>query len=907
MSNTNLRRAVRSALALGAIAGLAQAPAALAQDDTKELGTQEVTGSRLSRADIETAVPITVIDREDIDLSGDTTVAEVLQTSVFNSFGSFRATSGFANGQASVNEVSLRGLGSNRTLVLLDGRRISATGGSGGAAQNLNQIPLAMVERIEILRDGASAIYGSDAIAGVINVITRRDYDGLSLDYQQTFPGDGGDLTRAAATLGVSSAKGNIYFSVSALTGRPQYYRDVDYTANATDYDAISSFGFPATAIGGGTTFVDPRCPEDVGTSTEFPNSYQWGLSGGDVFIGPTGPNGEAAVRCGYNFAADVISIPRTREYSALVKGSYDLSPDVRLNARISVNQLNADTRFAGTPVSGPFPTIPAFLPDGVTPNPVNPWQQAGLSAPADFTLLIRTVANGTRDNTVDETMIDTWFGLEGSNDWFDGTFNWQVNAQFNRNQTANNTFNLVNKEVLQNLLDTGQLDVFGITPGGLDFELQRTANHTGTYDAEIHRLTLDGIVNFDMFETPYGPVSWVFGYEFNDTDFDQLNDVESNRGVIAGSAGGDNISEGRVNYGFFFETAVPVLETFDVTLAGRYETYNDVGIGGRFTPSIGLAYRPIDNLLIRGTYNESFRAPAFDELYGNISEGFPAGIDQYGAAIGVSPNSSTQYRALTGGNPELDAEEGSSFTFGFVYSPIDGLDIDISYYSVEFDNFVTTNTLFREFQQEFANNCPTGQPESCVAFGSSSFIPSPNINRNPDGTVNFISLQSNNFEGVDTTGIDLSVEYRLTTDATGDFTFGVEAAQVLTYEQQIFADDPVVDLAGEIGTPDLRINPYFNWRYGDFTVGGTGRYISGHSENVGGQDLAISSHFELDLQASYSLPWDGLVTVGMQNVLDEEPEQAGELIYGWEPFDFSLYPNAILGPVPYVRYQQNF
>ncbi|MEL6367231.1 MAG: hypothetical protein AAFQ16_04650, partial [Pseudomonadota bacterium] len=170
-----------------------------------------------------------------------------------------------------------------------------------------------------------------------------------------------------------------------------------------------------------------------------------------------------------------------------------------------------------------------------------------------------------------------------------------------------------------------------------------------------------------------------------------------------------------------------------------------------------------------------------------------------------------------------------------------------------------------------------------------------------------FISLQSNNFEGVDTTGIDLSVEYRLTTDATGDFTFGVEAAHVLSYEQQIFADDPVVDLAGEIGTPDTRINPYFNWRYGDFTVGGTGRYISGHGENVGGQELNIASHFELDLQATYSLPWDGLVTVGMQNVLDEEPEQAGELIYGWEPFDFSLYPNAILGPVPYVRYQQNF
>ena len=246
MSNTTLRHAVRSALALGAVASMATSPVAFAQDeDTKDLGDRQVTGSRLSRADIETAAPITVIDRDDIDLSGDTTVAEVLQTSVFNSFGSFRATSGFANGQASVNEVSLRGLGSDRTLILLDGRRIASTGGSAGAAQNLNQIPLAMVERIEILRDGASAIYGSDAIAGVINVITRRDFDGLAFDYQQTFPSDGGDLTRAAATLGVSSAKGNLYFSVSALTGRPQYYRDLDYAAIAPESGGITSYRLP--------------------------------------------------------------------------------------------------------------------------------------------------------------------------------------------------------------------------------------------------------------------------------------------------------------------------------------------------------------------------------------------------------------------------------------------------------------------------------------------------------------------------------------------------------------------------------------------------------------------------------------------------------------------------------------
>ena len=906
MSNTTLRRAVRTALAAGAVAGLAQSPAAFAQsseDDVKDLGQTQVTGSRLPRADIETAQPITVIDREDIDLSGDTTVAEVLQTSVFNSFGSFRATSGFANGQAAVNEVSLRGLGSNRTLVLIDGRRIAATGGSGGAAQNLNQIPLSVVDRIEVLRDGASAIYGSDAIAGVINIITRKDFDGITGVYQQTFS-DGGEVTQAQATVGVSSAKGNVFFSVNALTQRPQYYRDLDYAAIAPDSGGVSSYGFPGTAIGPSGTFLDPRCPEGIGASQEFPNSYQWGLEGGNIFIGPQGPNGTPAVRCAYNFAADVISVPRVRNYSAMVKGAYELTPNLRLNSKLLVSQLNSDTRFAGTPVTGPFPTIPAFLPDGVTVNPINPYQLFGLTDPETFTLLLRTNANGTRDNTVDEQIIDTYVGLEGETDWFDGSFEWQANVQFNRNQTFNQTFNLVNKEVLQNLLDTGQLDVFNVTPQGLDEAVQRTANHTGTYNAELHRLTVDVLARFDLGELPAGPISWAWLLEYNDTDFDQLNDVESNRGVIAGSAGGDNISEGRINYSASFEAAIPVLDNLDLSVAGRYETYNDPGIGGDFTPQVGIAWRPTEGLLLRASYGEGFRAPAFDELYGNISEGFPAGTDFYGSVIGVSPATSTQYRALTGGNPGLLPEFSKSWTYGFVYSPIEGLDIDIGFYHIEFENLVTTNTLGREFNADFVNNCTGSFGDDAVCNPFSAFVPGSNVIRNADGSVNTISLQQNNFEGISTEGIDVNIEYALSTDALGEFTFVLEAAKVLNYEQQIFADDPIADLAGLMGVPDTRINPRVTWAYGDFTVTTLGRYISGQAETQGGNEFTNASHTEIDFQVAYQLPWDATVAVGAQNIMGEEPEKNADF-YGWEPFDFTLYNT--LERVPYIRYEQNF
>ncbi|MDH3589360.1 MAG: TonB-dependent receptor plug domain-containing protein, partial [Gammaproteobacteria bacterium] len=175
-----LRDAVHVALSASLAATATAVPAVFAADDVAEQDTVTVTGSRIKRVDIETPLPVTTISRDDIDASGEISVAEVLRGSTFNSFGSFRQSSG--SSAQSQSTVSLRGLGSQRTLVLLDGRRIAGSPTFGaGSAQNLNTIPLAAVERIEVLRDGASAVYGSDAIGGVVNVILRKDFEGVHL------------------------------------------------------------------------------------------------------------------------------------------------------------------------------------------------------------------------------------------------------------------------------------------------------------------------------------------------------------------------------------------------------------------------------------------------------------------------------------------------------------------------------------------------------------------------------------------------------------------------------------------------------------------------------------------------------------------------------------------------------
>ena len=291
MDRTDLvAQAVRLALATG-MAGLAAFVPTYAQD-SNDVAVQEkvvVTGTRIKRSEYEGALPITVITREDIDASGELSVAELLRTQTFNTFGSPKQQSGSENIGGSVNAISMRGLGPNYTLVLVNGRRIAAGPMAGTAMQNLSMIPLAAVERVEVLRDGASAIYGTDALAGVINIVLRRDYSGINLSYMAGRPTQsGGDEDSYSITGGVSGAKGNVTFGMDVQKQDIVYSRDRDFTSGGEN-----AFGFPSTyrlylaeddprnplgeSVRAGT-FPDPRCPPEIGADPEFP----WSVEGAD-------------------------------------------------------------------------------------------------------------------------------------------------------------------------------------------------------------------------------------------------------------------------------------------------------------------------------------------------------------------------------------------------------------------------------------------------------------------------------------------------------------------------------------------------------------------------------------------------------------------------------------------------
>lgn len=917
-----LSQAINTTLCAGAAASMALASGvAFAQDEDDEEGVEldrvQVTGSRIKRVDIEGATPVTVIDREEIDLTGDSTVAELLRASPYNSFGSFRDQSGFGNGFSGVSLVSLRGLGSSRTLVLVNGRRLSTFPGGGSEAADINLIPLDMVERVEILRDGASAVYGSDAIAGVINIITRKDLDGAiaTVQYEDsTHPG--GEAQRYSVAGGMSGDSGNVTFAIEHFERDMIFDRDIPEFSNAVapGLDSISSFGFPGSVqvLSGnlaGLNFPDPRCPSNVGESSLFPNSYRWDFS--EFYAGS---DWQFSSRCGYNFAADTITVPRAERNSIWVDGRFDITNNTQFVSRALFVQNEGESRFAGAPVTAPTPVISADNPN----NPINLFIGQTITDPglgtytftdadlAPVAVFMRTVPNGNREGFQYFDDSSLFAGLEGTNDWLGGS-EWDFGFEYARNRTLALTKNLANKVEIQNAIDSGALDLFNVQGLAHEAWLENTVdtltafNHTGMFQADTTVVTLDGSYSFDMFQMNNGPVPLVVGFEYYDLSFNQENDPESNRLIIAGTSGGDNISGvGRDVTSLYAETIIPILSSLELNLAVRYDDYSD--FGNTTNPKIAASWRPIDSLLIRASYGEGFRAPNMQELYGNISESFPPAIDVTGCANGVAPCTSTQYRAFFGGNPNLQPEESESWTAGVVWNATDNLSFELTYYNVEFTNQIATLGLQRVFNLE-------------ADLGSS-----PLVVRNPDGTVNFVSLNNTNLSGVKTNGVDFIVDYALATESIGLFNFNFQFSHVAEYDQEAVPGDGFSTILDSHGVPEERASWQVGWTLGNFQVGYTGQYIGENGaadefctiDNRSVVDCATSGANLItnddimyhDLQVAWNTPWDGQIAVGCRNCTDELDPLNG-IVYGWQPLDFSLYSTE--GRIGYVRYKQNF
>ena len=814
MQARRLSRSIhRALLAMSACVlspGLVQAQDADAPDETRAAATLDavqVTGSRLKRAQAEGATPVIVIDRARIDASGDISVADLLRDLPLASAGNFRPQSG--SSAQSLATVNLRGLGANRTLVLVDGRRAPTNPMNASQGADLNAIPLGAVERIEVLADGASAIYGSDAIGGVVNIILRRDFNGAELRYGLgSTEVQGGDLEEMSVLFGSTTDRTRLIGGASASKRGMVFTRD---------------------QIGG----------DQLGVTPYGNNYYDWNTGLLRAVPGFDCSQGAFYVQdgglCSFNFNSVAAQEAKVGTRAVYFRADHRINDDWSLYAAGSQTLVQSFGRYA--PVPG------LVMVDDGTPNDVDP--SDGL--PTYF--YHRFAALGNRDTSTDASNGDYLAG-------FQGQLTDRISVDVGLRRTDYKFIELGRGYVVSALANafanSGAYDLsdpYGADPAVLAGMQATTSRESRWQTDEIH-----AIANVDLFDMGGGQSSAVFGVEYRRGRYQDRYDALSEGGAILGTAG--NSSGGDRDVGAaFFEWLLPLSQQFDITLAGRYDDYSDYG--DEFSPKVALRWQPLDQLSLRGSYSEGFAAPGLDILtQGRVFSADPVNDPLTCQAFGQPSTCEVQVNTYFNGNPDLGSESSRQFSLGLAWDPTEWLDLSLDYFDIRIDDVITRFSA-----------------QDVVLFASNPALygplpPGMRVDRGSDGRIILVEAGFVNRGGLDTRGVDLRIDTRFALGG-GELASQLAVSHMLDYESRgVFGNS--TDRPASLGYPEWRAGLANTWALGDFSVGWNVHYIDGQSG--GAPANTVGSYTTHDLQVAWSTPWRGTVTFGATNVGDRYP-----------------------------------
>jgi len=869
-TNTKLAKSIQLAIAFGAVSGLSLSTAALAQDaveaEAETVEKIQVTGSRIKRADMEGALPVTVIDRAAIEFSGQTSVADLLRNTSFNSTGSFRPQSG--SSAQGVSQINLRGLGASRSLVLVDGRRL-ARSPSTGATQDLNGIPAAAVERIEILTDGASAVYGSDAIGGVVNIITRKDFNGVELKLGAAqVDVEGGDREEGSIIFGASSENGSMLGGVSWNSRDIIFARAFDwYSPGGSFYS--QNFYDTNNADAYWTSVGPDAC--DQGEFYSIPYSLSVPNSDG------------VAQRCGFNFASVSADEASTGNVGFFLNSRYEINDDWSIFSNMNISKSSSFGRYA--------PSLAQAYVGPTSPNnPTNPdspyydaaWNQSTYDATADATtgsdgvyVLHRFAGLGNRDNDVDNYLSDLLVAVEGD---IDGVL-VEFGVRRNKSRTYDIGRNYVVIPIAEQYMDDGSylLGDLDRNPADVLNSMKATISRIGDYNQD----EVFGSVQFDLFDMDGGTAVAIVGGEWRDIFYSDQYDSLSEGGVIGGSAGNSAGGTRQVKAAYV-EAVFPVQDNLEVTTAARYDSYNDYG--SDISPKVSVRYNPTDELVLRASYGEGFRAPSLDIL--TQKESFSADSvrdPQHCVAVGLAETCSDQVDAYVIANPFLESETSTQYAFGLAYEAAEWIDFSLDYFNIEIDNRIKAFSAGELVALQNTNQTlPAGM----------------SVTRLSNGAIDSITRGYGNQGTLETSGLDLNLNTRFDFNEMGALRSNLSMSYTEKYD---------VDGASQL---DFSAFPQYRgvlsnvYSIGDFDLAWNMNIIGDTARLSGSEYLPVSTWITNDINVSYNAPWGGKVTVGSNNVGGKAP------ILGTDPdgsreYNFSLYDG--YGRIVYARYTQSF
>lgn len=891
------------ALSLALLMGTAVSPLwaeeqALDQDKVERIA---VTGSNIMRVDMEGATPITTITADDIAKAGFATVGDALRSSNLNAFGSWGG--GSNNGWGSQATVQLKGASAFHTLTLLDGKRMAKSPVMDGGAANINTIPMAAVERIEILTDGASAIYGTDAIAGVVNIILKKDFQGIQFDGRMDRPSqEGGDSSNLSFTGGLSSDKGHLVFTfehyeVDRIMQSDRWYTQpfLKEGGNPNDYQDwvnISPTGRTLTQGGaGGWVYSAPFANADRRCADVYGDKFMGVLEDSD-YPGDT--------LCAYDYTKAAATSVDQRRDNTLLHYTYELGDEIQLTAR--AYWASNETMDISAPVPGKI-SIPQGLPAYTTEEGL---ELVELLPDPYAAMTFRFDTAGDRVAEHHDNIYDYLLALNGNHD----DWSWDLSVNYNKyaNFTWGTGYQLVGAtsdlvgywdDASNSFVGWDPRDPNSVMPGGA----------TANYDKRMNATYLDinGGVSLDLFELPGGLSAMYLGGGYREETLDSRVDALAEAGLIVGGNGGSGGSGERDVKAVYAEFVLPLLESVELNLAGRYDHYSD--FGSTFNPQVSLRYKPVDALLLRTSWGTGFRAPTLSDLYQGTSEGFgyiTNYLNCYTEGEDIDSCARRDYAPTrTGGNQELEPEESESLNFGVVWNITDDISFSVDYWQLETTNLIeelSASEIVRTQAKLWEAADAAGVPRPDV----SDIYPSTSISRLGNGKIDYVVSQKLNLGLSEREGLDLKADAKFDT-GFGELTLGLGWSHYFKYKstyaeagEQILGDD----LAGREGVPEDRINLTMAYHYGDHALNYYGNFIGTQTSwdyIEGTEELyELDSAWTHNLSYSYVLPWNNSVSVGVTNLTDEDPVFAYDGTYNGNLYD-------IRGRTYWAAFRQSF
>ncbi|XLZ68340.1 TonB-dependent receptor [Massilia sp. SR12] len=843
-----------------------------------------ITGSRIPRASLEGPSPITVLTGEDITKQG--------YKNVFDALTSQSQNSGFVQGAdfgntftPSANAISLRGLGPNHTLVLLNGRRMAdfpiAYEGTVNFT-NLANIPSSIVERIEILNGGASSVYGSDAIAGVVNIILKKQAQGFDINLKAgtTTRGGGGDK-RLQFSGGQSWDKLNTVFSVELTERDPLWSADRDFMASRTGVAPSSILSRKNVSTG---KFVDPG--ETCGALS-------------DLFGGSTVKyTAKAGSYCASPKVGPTYWTTQTKNSGQNLFGSanYELSDSATLFAEALYGQNRSSNNTRGPSWTSRSATDSYFYNQNTKTNEawtryISPEEMGGV---------------GRYNRHWEDQVSSLSVGVRGQIP--NSTWNYEAGYSASLYKSQNHT-----QRALANIdsfflgpqlgVAAGGIAIYAPDPARLAKRLTPEEFNSITGEAvsddKAWTNTLSLTANGEAFQLPAGPVKVAVVAELGKQGFANRPDERINQGYFNTVTPTEVTAGLRKRYAVGAEAGIPIVKGLDATVAGRYDHYNFAGRGdGRFTYNGGVEWRPATQLLVRGNYATSFRAPDMNYIYKARGTGYYSSTtDYYRCAKAGQPLADCDYAGYSPGadyvqtgSKDLRSERGRSAGLGVVWSPSADFDASLDYWKVRIDDLVTNLSADKLLRDESDCRIKGDLTSPTCADAIRRIVRYAENALTRPGEIKTIHVNPINAASTETTGIDISAKYTLRTAAYGNFTAKVNASKTLTQESRQFVGDPLNDDKNDIDNGDWRdkVNTSLTWNVGDWSSTVLLRRY-GKIPRGDGKDWLTPTTL-VNASVVYKLSKATTVSVAVNNVLDRiKRDDTG----GWPYYPVGSYSPA--------------